>query len=68
MKITMRVKPRSGRSKIEEENGTYRAYLRAAPEGGKANIELLKLARKYFKKPVRIVSGFTSKTKIIETF
>jgi uncharacterized protein YggU (UPF0235/DUF167 family) len=36
------------------------------PEGGKANMELIKLARKYFGKEIRIVKGFTSKNKILE--
>lgn len=66
MKISVSVKPKSGRSEFIEENGEYRAYLRAEPEDGKANLELLKLARKHFKKQVRIVRGFTSQTKIIE--
>mgnify|MGYP002639365543 FL=1 len=66
MKITVRVKTKSGRSEIVREGEKYLAYLKAEPEKGKANLELVKIARKFFKKDVRIKSGLTSKTKILE--
>ena len=66
MKISIKVKPKSGRSEIVEEDGKYIAFLKSEPEKGKANLELVKLAKKHFKKDVRIVSGFTSKNKVIE--
>jgi len=38
----------------------------APPEGGKANRELLKLLKKYFKaKKVEIVKGHTSRMKVV---
>jgi len=46
--------------------GIYYVKLKKSPESGAANIELLKLLKKYFKKEVKIKSGFTSKIKIIE--
>jgi uncharacterized protein (TIGR00251 family) len=66
MKISIKVKPKSSRSEILKMNEEYIAYLKTSPEGGKGNLELLKLARKYFKKEVRIVKGFTSKNKVLE--
>ncbi len=62
MRITLKVKTKSGRSEIVDDT----AYLKSEPEKGKANLELIKLASKHFKKPVKIVKGFTSKTKVIE--
>ena len=66
MRIEIKVKPRSGRSEIVEEKGVLVAYLRSAPENGKANLELMKLARKHFGKPARIIVGATSKKKVLE--
>tara|TARA_Y100000310_G_C20680905_1_gene815864 strand:- start:1707 stop:1913 length:207 start_codon:yes stop_codon:yes gene_type:complete len=66
MKVSIRVKSKSGRSEIVEERGAYVAYLKSVPDKGKANLELLKIARKFFGKEVRIVSGFTSKDKVLE--
>lgn len=66
MRITIKVKPKSGRSEIVKDGDTYLAYLKSEPEKGKANQELVKIAKKFFKKEVRIKSGLTSKTKILE--
>lgn len=66
MRIEIKVKPQSGKSEIQEKDGKYIAFLKSPPEDGKANLELIKLASKYFGKPVRIVLGKTSKNKVIE--
>jgi len=66
MRITIKVKPKSGRSEIIKKGESYLAYLKSEPDKGKANQELIKLATKFFKKKVRIVFGSRSKTKIIE--
>lgn len=68
MRIEIKVKTQSGRSEIKEVNGKYSAFLKSPPENGKANRELIKVASKYFGKPVRIVLGKTSKKKVIEVF
>jgi uncharacterized protein (TIGR00251 family) len=45
----------------------YRAFLKSAPEDGKANEELTKLIKKHFKaRAVKIVGGNTSKKKYVE--
>lgn len=66
MKIKIKVKPNSGKSEVIEKEENYIVHLKSPPENNKANIELLKLLKKYFKKEVKIKSGFTSKIKIIE--
>jgi uncharacterized protein (TIGR00251 family) len=66
MKIAIKVKPNSSKSEIIKEGEEYVAYLKARPDKGKANEELLKLAKKYFKKQVTIKSGHTSRKKILE--
>ena len=69
MRMTIKVNPKSSRSEITEDDGLIKVYLRSAPEKGKANKELIKLLsdkHKVPKKNVTIVSGLTSKTKIVE--
>ena len=66
MRITIRVKTKSGRSEIVKDGEKYLAYLKSEPEKGKANLELVKVAKKYFKRNVKIKYGLISKTKILE--
>ncbi len=67
IKMKIKVKPGSGKQeikKIGDEN--YIVSLKKPAQDNKANIELLKLLKKYFKQEVRIVKGFKSKNKIIK--
>jgi len=41
-------------------------YLKSRPKNNKANIELIKLLKKHFDRPVKIKSGLFSKEKIVE--
>lgn len=76
MLIKVKVKPKAGEQSVERisprlfsEEGFEALYfvkLKAVPLGGMANIELLKLLKKYFGRDVRIRSGFTSRDKIVE--
>ncbi|MCK4553021.1 DUF167 domain-containing protein [Candidatus Pacearchaeota archaeon] len=66
MKIKIKVKPNSGKQEIIKKDNFYLIKLKSPPENNKANIELLKLLKKYFGKEVRIKRGFTSKNKIVE--
>ena len=66
MRIGIKVKPQSGRSEIQEVDSKYIVFIKSHPEAGKANRELVKLAAKYFQKPVKIISGKTSKNKVLE--
>lgn len=67
-RILVSVKPNSGSSKLEFDPAAnmYRASVKAPPEKGKANSELIKLIRKRLGKNPVIVSGAKSKRKIIE--
>lgn len=76
MKIQVKVKPNSNVQSIEkispelfsEEDyeGFYLVRLKSSAEEGKANLELVKVLKKYFGKEVQIKSGFTSRMKIVE--
>jgi uncharacterized protein (TIGR00251 family) len=50
--------------KVDEKH--YIVKVSAPRQKGKANAALLKLLRKHFGRPVIMISGFTSTTKIIE--
>ena len=67
MKLKIKVKPNSSQQKIEKiSDKEYKVYLKSVPEKGKANQELLKLLKKYFKKQTKIIKGKTSKNKVVE--
>ncbi|MGV8169533.1 MAG: DUF167 domain-containing protein [Candidatus Nanoarchaeia archaeon] len=65
--IQVHVKPNSKESSIvfDEEKQVYVARVKAAPEDGKANAEVLKLVKKMTGKEARIISGATSKKKLV---
>jgi uncharacterized protein len=66
-RIKVIVKPNSKKNELfyDEESKQYRINIKAKPENNKANIELIKFLSKRFGK-VKIVSGLTSKKKVIE--
>jgi hypothetical protein len=66
MIINVKVKPNSGKQEVEKVEEIYVVKLKSVPEDGKANLELMKILRRYFGKEIRIKSGFTSRKKIVE--
>jgi uncharacterized protein len=69
MRIQLKVFPKSSREEIVEKDGITKAYVKAAPEKGKANKALIALvAGKYKvrKKDVAIITGQTGKNKTLE--
>lgn len=68
MKIKVIVKTNSRNNEVKFDNNfdAYRVSVKAKPVEGEANKEVLKLLKKYFKKEVRIISGFKSNRKVIE--
>ncbi|MEM2282018.1 MAG: DUF167 domain-containing protein [Candidatus Hadarchaeales archaeon] len=63
------VEVRFGREFLEVCGNKISIGLTSRPEGGKANLELVKKLAKHFGVPstqVRIVSGFTSRKKVVE--
>jgi len=68
MRIKIKVKTNQPKSEVIEKEGYYEVFIKEKPEKGKANLEILKLFKRKFKKNVKIVSGFKNKEKIIELF
>ncbi|HZX44473.1 MAG TPA: DUF167 domain-containing protein [Candidatus Nanoarchaeia archaeon] len=64
------VKPNSKKNEIIGYDASRKAYvirIAARPEDNKANLEAIKFLSKTLGKKARIVSGLTSKTKVIST-
>jgi uncharacterized protein (TIGR00251 family) len=68
MKISIKLHPNSSQEKINEieKDKSYEVWIKEKPLEGKANEKLIKLLKKYFKKDVKIISGFKSREKIAE--
>ena len=66
MKIKIKVKPNSGKQEIIKKDNFYLVKLKSAAKNNKANLELIKVLKKYFGREVKIKSGFTSRNKVAE--
>ncbi len=68
-KLKILVKPNSPKTEItcfNKERNAIKLNVRAQPEKGKANTEIIKFFSKLTKKKVEIVSGLKSKTKLLK--
>ena len=67
MIVKVKVVPNSKEEKITRLlDGQYKVNLNQKPENNKANIELIKLLKKYFKSNVKIIKGLSSRNKIVK--
>jgi uncharacterized protein (TIGR00251 family) len=70
LRLAVRVQPRASRAGVEDAGGgEWRVRVHAAPEGGKANAEVIELLAAYFRVPrsrVRILRGASSRIKVVE--
>ena len=66
MLINIKVKIKSSEQRIEKSGDGLIVYLKSEPENNKANIELIKLLRKYFGQDVNIIKGKTSRNKVVK--
>jgi uncharacterized protein (TIGR00251 family) len=65
-RLRIRATPNARETRITSfENGVLHVDIAAPAEDNKANIELLKFLRRLTKKDVRLVSGATSKNKVV---
>ena len=61
------VHPGSRMERVDEQgDGSLVVWVKARAEKGKANIAVVKLLSKHFGGRVRIISGITSRQKIVE--
>jgi uncharacterized protein (TIGR00251 family) len=69
MKIQVKVKPNSRTEEVSQGNDSFIVRVKEAPREGKANQSVVELLAEHFGVPksrVRIVSGFGSRSKVIE--
>ncbi len=68
MRINIKARPDSNENKVEKTDGSnFIVSVKDPPVQGRANRAILKLLSEYFRTPrIRIVSGRTSRNKVIE--
>lgn len=66
MKIKIKVHANSSQEKIVEVDGWLEVWIKEKPVDGRANSCLEKILKKHFGRKVKVVSGFTSRMKMIE--
>lgn len=67
MIINVKVRPQSGKQEIKKiSEKEYIVYLKKPAEDNKANLELIKILKKYFSCNINIIKGTKSKNKLIK--
>ena len=67
MRIRVAVKPNARENRVERVGeDEYVVSVKAAPKRGRGNAVLLKVLSKHFGGQARILTGFTSRHKVIE--
>ncbi|PIV45254.1 MAG: hypothetical protein COS25_00750 [Candidatus Nealsonbacteria bacterium CG02_land_8_20_14_3_00_37_10] len=70
MKIFVRVKPKAKKEKVERvDDINFKVSVKEVPERGRANLATMRVLADYFgvaQSNIQIISGSTSKLKIIE--
>ena len=69
MKIQVKVKPNSKIQEVSQEGNSFAVKVKEPAREGRANQAVIKLLAEHFgvpKSQVRILSGLTSKNKVIE--
>jgi uncharacterized protein (TIGR00251 family) len=69
VKIQVKVAPNSRTEAVIKDGERYLVKVKEPPKEGKANRAAIKLLAEYFKVPktsLRVVSGLSSKNKIVE--
>ena len=67
MIIKIKVHANSSQEKIKRiNNSEYEIWIKEKPIENKANVSIIKVLKKYFKKNIKIIKGLTSRNKIVE--
>jgi uncharacterized protein (TIGR00251 family) len=69
MKIQVKVKPNSRTEELSQEGDSFIVKVKEPPKEGKANQAVIKLLAEHFgvaRSQVRILSGFRSRSKVVE--
>ncbi|MBT3405255.1 DUF167 domain-containing protein [archaeon] len=67
MRFKIRLHPGSSQEKVEKiSEEKFEVWIKEKPIEGKANLGLVKIFKRYFKKEVKLIGGLKSKNKIVE--
>lgn len=67
MNLKIKLHPNSSQEKIQKiSEDDYEVWLKVKPIDNKANLELVKVLKKYFGKGLKIKSGLKSRNKVVE--
>lgn len=66
MKLKIKVKANAKENKIEDKGDFYLISVKEKAVDNKANLAVMKLISKKFKKKVKIIKGLKSKDKVLE--
>ena len=66
MQKEIKVVPNAGKDEVSEKDGLLLVKVKAPAKDNRANVAVIKLLRKHFRKDVRLVSGLTGRKKIVE--
>jgi uncharacterized protein (TIGR00251 family) len=64
--MKIKVHTNSSQEKIEKKKDLLEIWIKNKPIKGKANAYIEKILKRHFKKPLKIISGKTSRYKKIE--
>ncbi|MFA5764114.1 MAG: DUF167 domain-containing protein [archaeon] len=67
-KLKLKVSTGKSKFKVELDGELLLVEIKSTPEKGKANKEIIKELKKFFKSDIKMLSGFKSKEKIIEIY
>jgi len=68
-RLQVKVIPKSGRSALKFEGNLLKVWLKAAPEDGKANDELVRILADKLgiaRSEIEMIRGFSSKNKLVD--
>lgn len=63
--VIAKTNQRKSSVEFDSERNCYIVSVKSPPEDNKANLEIIKLLSKHFGKQARIISGKTSKRKLV---
>lgn len=66
MKLKVKVHAGSSKKEIKNNHGNLEVWIKKVAVNGKANEELIRVLKKHFGKRASILSGLSSKNKIVE--
>ncbi|MFO7710167.1 MAG: DUF167 domain-containing protein [Candidatus Woesearchaeota archaeon] len=68
IEILVKTNAKQNKAEFDEERGVWKVDIKAPPENGKANQEIIRYFQKLSGKKVKILTGATSKRKLLRFY